>query len=274
MGILAGCNFAVFTTDVNQHKLQSIMKTINKTLLRQISIIALIAITFNSCEKDNENRINNTNDKTTAVFNPNLTYGTMTDQDGNIYKTIHINGQTWMAENLRTTKYRNGDAIPQITDNTTWASLTTGAFCNYKNTENIDTIASYGRLYNWFSISDSRKLAPLGWHVATNTDWHLLINLLNGDGIAGTKLKEISNLHWYRTNKNATNESGLTILPSGLRDPSIGNFCCMGSKGILWSSTQADDSYAWIISVDNYSNNCNRISNHMKYGYAIRCVKD
>ena len=226
------------------------------------------------CEKNDVININPTNGKTNALFNPALTYGAMIDQDGNEYKTFHINGQTWMAENLRTTKYRNGDDIPKIVNNTTWANLTTGAYCNYNNTENIDTIATYGRLYNWYTISDSRNLAPMGWHVATNTDWYLLTLLLGGENIAGFKFREIGDYHWYGSNENATNESGLTILPSGLRSPSDGTFCCIGSKGIYWSSTQADDSYAWIKPFIMSSNECARISNHMNYGYAIRCVKD
>lgn len=255
------------------------MKTITKTMFYQISIIAFLVAILYSCKKDDEIRINQTNDKTTAVFNPDLTYGTMSDQEGNIYKTIHVNGQTWMAENLRTTKYRNGDVIPQIVDNLTWASLTTGAFCNYNNTENIDTIASYGRLYNWYGVSDLRNLAPLGWHVATHTEWRRLIGLLSDagdDSLAGSKLKEIGNFHWYEPNElNATNESGMTILSSGLRDPSTGIFSSMGHVGIFWSSTQADDSYAWRINVNSSTfPNPYRLPGYYASGFAIRCVKD
>ena len=248
------------------------MKTM--TCIYSTSVIAIFLLIASGCRKDNVNPINKTNGRTSAVFNPNLTYGTMTDQDGNEYKTIHINGQTWMAENLRTTKYRNGDNIPKVVNNTVWANLTTGAYCNYNNTENIDTIATYGRLYNWYTISDSRNLAPKGWHVATNSDWKLLTLLLGGEDIAGFKFKEIGNYHWGGIDDSATNESGMTILPSGLRDPSDGTFCCIGSKGIYWSSTQADDSYAWIIPFIMLSGKCPGISNHMNYGFAIRCVKD
>lgn len=239
-----------------------------------ITMIIIFLFVANSCKKDDDNTINQTNGKTTAIFNSSLTYGTMTDQDGNEYKTFNINGQTWMTENLRTTKYQNGDAIPKIGDSATWASLTTGAFCNYNKTEDIDTIATFGRLYNWYAVSDSRNLAPVGWHVATKTDWYLLTILLGGENIAGSKLKEIGNLHWFGVNSDVTNESGLTVLPSGLRHPSNSSFCCMGSRGIFWSSTQSDDSYAWVMSIDSYSNNSDINSNHMNFGFAIRCVKD
>lgn len=250
------------------------MKMRNKSLFYQISIIVLLLAITNSCEKDNDHQENLTNGRTSALFNSNVTYGSMTDQDGNVYKTISINGQTWMAENLRTTKYRNGDLIPQLKDNSGWSSASEGAFCNYGNTENIDTIATYGRLYNWYAVSDSRNLAPEGWHVATNSDWLLLSLLLGGDDIAGSKLKEIGVFHWYGPNEDATNESGLTILPTGLRDPSTGTFGMFGYKGLYWSGTQADDSYAWAIQLLGVTSTCNRVPNHMNYGYAIRCVKN
>lgn len=246
----------------------------NRTCIYSSTIFILILFLAFGCKKDEVSSINQTNGRSSAVFNPNLTYGTMTDQDGNEYKTFHINGQTWMAENLRTTKYRNGDYIPKIIDNNTWTNLTTGAYCNYNNTENIDTIATYGRLYNWYTISDTRNLAPEGWHVATNTDWELLSLLLGGEDIAGFKYREIGDYHWYGFSEYATNESGLTILPSGLRSPSEGTFCCIGSKGIYWSSTQADDSYAWIKPFIMQTNDCVHLSNHVKYGFAVRCVKD
>lgn len=250
------------------------MKMRNKSSIYRISVIAFLVLIMYSCEKDNDYEVNLTNDQTSSVFNPNLTYGTMTDQDGNIYKTIHINGQTWMAENLRTTKYRNGDMVPQIMDNSIWSSVSEGAFCNYENTENIDTIATYGRLYNWYTVSDSRNLAPEGWHVATNSEWELLTLLLGGNDIAGSKLKEIGDSHWYATDESVTNESGLTIMPSGTRDPSKGTFCCMGTYGFYWSGTQADDSYAWTMKLYRTPYHSERMPSHMNYGYAIRCVKD
>jgi len=249
------------------------MKITNRNLISLIILFGFLMLTVIGCKKPNNNPENPFNGRTTAKFNPDLKYGTMTDQDGNVYKTIFINGETWMAENLRTTKYRNGDPIPNIVDSTAWSSLNTGAYCNYENTENIDTIATYGRLYNWYAISDSRNIAPKGWHVATNTEWKRLILFLNREGLAGTKLKEAGNFHWYG-NEKATNASGLTILPSGIRSPSTGEFCCMGTRSILWSGTQSDDSYAWTLSLNRDTDTCKRISLHMNYGFAIRCVKN
>jgi len=183
-----------------------------------LTIVALLlSFMINSCKKDESN--NATNGKTTAVFNPNLTYGTMTDQDGNEYKTITIGTQTWMAENLRTTKYSDGSAIPNVTDNTAWINLTTGAYCNYNNTTSADTIATYGRLYNWYAFADSRMIAPTGWHVPTIDEWTILSAYVGGDNVVGGKISETGTTHWDwdDPNTSGTNESGFTALPSGYR---------------------------------------------------------
>ncbi len=132
-------------------------------------IMVLFLVFASSCQKDdNESSSSNS----TAVFNPDVIYGTMTDQDGNVYKTVTIGTQTWMAENLRTTTYNNGTTIPNITNVNEWASLITGAYCNYNNTTSTDTITTYGRLYNWYAVNTG-KLAPDGWHVPTNEEDYL-----------------------------------------------------------------------------------------------------
>jgi len=244
------------------------MKRINSFIL-----IALFAIVFNACKKSDTTPTvpNPTNGKTTAVFNPNKTYGTMTDQDGNVYKTIVISTQTWMAENLRTTHYRDGSAIPLVSNNTAWTALTTGAYCNYNNTTNTDTIATFGRLYNWIAATDARNIAPVGWHVPNNTELTTLISYLGGVN-AGGKMKEIGMTHWYDSNFGATNESGFTALPAGCH----GNtFNGLGSSGYWWSST-ADDGvpFAWNIIVNNVDSNCNYIDYKKTLGSSVRCVKD
>lgn len=131
-------------------------------------------------------------DDSIVIFNPDVIYGKVTDQDGNEYKTVTIGTQTWMAENLRTTKYRTGEAIPEIQDSTAWvkSSLKSGAYCNYRNTTGDSEIKMYGRLYNWYATSDTRNLAPEGWHVADTFDWNVLIKHLESATLAGGKLKE------------------------------------------------------------------------------------
>ncbi len=214
----------------------------NKERFFLVMIMALfLSLMISSCNKDDNEPDNPFNGKTTAVFNPDLNYGTMTDQDGNEYKTITIGTQTWMAENLRTTKYRDGSEIPNVTDNTKWVELATGAYCNYNNTTSSDTIATYGRLYNWYAVTDSRNIAPEGWHLPTETEWRILIDYLGGFGVAGGKMKETGATHWDTPNTGATNESGFTALPSGNRSDwrttPIGRFVNMSRSTYYWGTT-------------------------------------
>jgi len=130
----------------------------------------------------------------------------MTDQDGKSYKTVVIGNQTWMAENLKTIHYRNGDPIPLIVDNNAWSGLDSGAFCNCNNTNNMNFVDTYGILYNWHAVSDSRNIAPTGWHVPTNEEWYQLIDFLGGEDVAGEKIKEKGTLHWTN-NPDYTNIS-------------------------------------------------------------------
>jgi uncharacterized protein (TIGR02145 family) len=132
------------------------VKTKNRIWSCLLFLLGLLFLTY-GCKKDVEN-----------LFTP---AGTVTDIDGNTYNVIKIGTQIWMAENLKTTKYRNGDPIPNITDLTEWGQLTTGGFCTYKNTINTDTINTFGRLYNWYAVSDSRGLCPTGWHIPSSTEW-------------------------------------------------------------------------------------------------------
>ena len=102
-------------------------------------------------------------------FKSGINYGMLTDIDGNIYKTVQIGNQIWMAENLRVSRYRNGDLIPNVTDNEKWGEFETGAWCNYDNNPNLNS--EYGKLYNWYAVADSRNIAPAGWHVPTDAEW-------------------------------------------------------------------------------------------------------
>lgn len=250
----------------------TIMNSLKKISIA-VCMFAVAAVLFNGCKNGGDD----TNGKTTAAFNLGKTYETMTDQDGNEYETITIGTQTWMAENLRTTHYRNGEDIPEVTDNTAWTRLSTGAYCNYNNTRNSDTIATYGRLYNWYAVSDSRNICPKGWHVPTNADWITLITYLGGDSVAGGKMKETRTAHWITPNTGASNESGFTALPGGGRDEN-GAMGSVGSDGYWWSSTGLSTifvDYVWYWSVhynDSYVSSRNIDSG--KNGYSVRCVKN
>jgi len=237
------------------------------------SLIIFVGLAMSSCDKEEENDPaveNPTNGKTTAVFNSNKTYGTMTDQDGNVYKTITIGTQTWMAENLRTTKFRDGSAIPNVTDGTAWGALITAAYCNYENTNNDVEIATYGRLYNWYAVADSRNIAPAGWHVPSDAEWTTLTTYLGGRSVAGGKMKETGTTHWESPNTGATNESGFTALPAGDRSD---YFEELGYFANWWSfEASVSDGYGRYL-VHDYAA-CDWGDYNKEFGLSVRLLKD
>ncbi len=202
-----------------------------------------------------------------VYFNPDVTYGTVNDYDGNVYKTVQIGTQTWMAENLRTETYNQGTAIPFVTDRTKWAALATSGYCWYNSSSDF-----YGALYNWHAV-DTGLLCPVGWHVPTDTEWTILTDYLGGETLAGIKLKEPETLHWSSLNSNTTNESGFTALPGGYRNYQ-GIFANIRQMGYWWSSTKDGSSYAvYRALAGNYSNVDKNIS-FIKSGFSVRCLKD
>jgi uncharacterized protein (TIGR02145 family) len=207
---------------------------------------------------------------------------TVTDYDGNVYQTVLIGDQCWMMENLKVTHYRNGDPIPHVTDGGTWEGLTSGAYCNYNNDEG--NVATYGRLYNWYAVDDSRNIAPAGWHVPTDEEWkqlemYLGMSQAEADDVGwrgtdeGGKLKEAGTTHWYPPNEGATNESGFTALPGGYRNY-YGYFTSMGYIAYFWSSTEYDSLFAWRRHLDYYSSQVSRYSSYKQLGFSVRCVRD
>jgi len=204
-------------------------------------------------------------------FNPALSYETMSDIDGNVYRTIKIGTQTWMAENLKVTKYRNGDAIPNVTDTTEWSNLTTGAYCDYGNT--ASNSSAYGKLFNWYAVTDSRNIAPTGWHVPSDAEWTTLTTFLGGEAVAGGKLKEKFTAHWHSPNEGATNESGFTALPAGGRNTN-GSFDGLGFDAYVWSSAEDNGSYAWYRFLVYFNSNMYRNSYKKVEGHSVRCLKD
>lgn len=197
--------------------------------------------------------------------------GTMTDIDGNTYQTVKIGDQWWLAENLKVTHYRNGDAIPNVTDAGTWGDLATGAYCEYSN--DVNNVATYGRLYNWYSVNDSRNIAPAGWHVPTDAEWQTLVDYLGGSAVAGGKMKEIGTTHWWSPNTGATDESGFTGLPGGFRGNN-GSYVDMGDHALFWSSTEASSTGALNRTLNSNSSEVHRNGYHKGNGFSIRCVKD
>jgi len=206
-----------------------------------------------------------------TTFTSSIT-GTVTDIDGNLYKTIKIGSQWWMAENLKVTHYRNGDPIPNVTDYTAWENLTTGALCDYNS--DLNNVIIYGKLYNWHAISDGHNIAPNGWHVPTNKEWKTLVNTLGGESIAGDKMKESGIVNWSNPNTNTTNEIGFAALPGGYRFYLYGTFHGMGSTAYFWSSTMFGDNLAWYLSLKSDNSEIGYAGTYKNNGLSIRCVKD
>jgi uncharacterized protein (TIGR02145 family) len=195
---------------------------------------------------------------------------TIKDIDGNIYHSIMIGTQTWMIENLNVTHYRNGLPIQNLSDSISWGKDTTGAFCDYNNSK--ANTAIYGHLYNWFAIKNSSIIAPLGWHVPSQTEWETLVDFLGGSKASG-KLKANDTIHWHSPNVDVSNSSGFTALPGGLRN-SQGTFYSLGDISSFWTSTPYEESFAFRAEMLNFAYGvCDCYSNR-RCGYSIRCIKD
>ena len=192
--------------------------------------------------------------------------------NGYTYSSIVLgNGQEWMAENLRTTTYANGDPIPNVTDNTQWQNLTTGAWAHYNNDSQYEN--PYGKLYNWYAVDDSRNVCPTGWHVPSDAEWTVLSDYLGGEAVAGGKMKSTGTAYWFTPNTDATNESGFSGLPGGKRND-YGTFDNVGLSGDWWSSTEVGTYDAWYRLLNYYFGFVSRLYNNRTNGYSVRCLRD
>lgn len=206
--------------------------------------------------------------------------GTATDIDGNVYQTIKIGDQWWLAENLRVTHYRNGDPISTGYDDVTWGYLSTEGFCVYD--DNSSYFATYGYLYNWYVVEDSRNVAPEGWHIPTDEEWMQLESYLGMEqsdvinmGFRGTgegrKLKSISG--WNR-DRNGTNSSGFNARPAGERSGGTGIFMGDGRYTKYWSSSLDENLLPMMRYVDGYLTEVSRFFADPCSGFSLRCIMD
>jgi uncharacterized protein (TIGR02145 family) len=226
----------------------------------------------------NDGNVNTTNDVInancqcagTATGNGVFVPGNgVTDIDGTVYTSIVINGQEWIQQNLAVTKYRNGDPIPTGLSHATWQGITSGAYAiNVNDAANNTT---YGKLYNWYAVNDTRGLCPTGWHVPSDAEWTTLETSLGGSSVAGGKMK--STTGWTSPNTGATNESGFSGLPVGYR-VNDGTYASIGSDGDWWSSTEHGSDTAWNRTLDYNDSDVDRLSNSKHYGFSVRCVRD
>jgi uncharacterized protein (TIGR02145 family) len=195
------------------------------------------------------------------------------DTNGNIYCTVQIGTQCWMKENLKARNYNNGTTIPNITSISTWTSLSTGARCWYNN-DSATYAATYGSLYNWYAVENSSDLCPRGWHVPTDAEWTILTAFLGGLSVAGGPLKETGTTHWSYPNTGATNSSGFTALPGGLRHGLSGSFGTIEGRGYWWSSSASTTSTAYHRELYFSDTMVSRWGNVNKHGFSVRCVRD
>jgi uncharacterized protein (TIGR02145 family) len=224
-------------------------------------------------------------DVPTGSKTSNFDFVTCTDADGNNYTTVTIGTQTWMAENLKTTQFNDGTPITLVTDDTEWGNLTTPGYCWYNNVAAFKN--KYGALYNWYAVNTG-KLAPKGWHVATDAEWttlqnYLIMNGYNYDGstsgnfiakslAATTNWASDTSTGSIGNDLSKNNSTGFSALPGCYRHSS--GLYIAGSNGFWWSSTEVSSSLAWFwFLLYNHSMLYQNFYNE-DYGFSVRCVRD
>jgi uncharacterized protein (TIGR02145 family) len=239
--------------------------------INQIIFAAIMLFIASSCKKDEpvkptvlkaEFSSDSLPNPTGKAFDSNDNMVAL-DADSNVYTSVTIGRQIWLVENLRTTKYLNGDSIPNLSDGE-WIGTTSGAF---KISSNI-----YGNLYNAYAVADPRKICPAGWHVPSASEWDELLIYLGGEVLAGGPMKESGTSHWFEPNVGATNESGFTALPAGLVN-SDGSTISIGSNAVWWSSSKEMKWY-WTVQCSFASTDAVRTEWEMYSGLSVRCVND
>ena len=191
----------------------------------------------------------------------------LADIDGNVYDTVVIGTQVWMAENLKTTRLNDGTEIPLVTSDTAWSNLRTPGYCWYGNYEAFFNLNHYGALYNYYAVKTG-KLCPAGWHVPETNEWYTLIIYL-GENTAGGKMKETGTRNWLTPNTGATNESGFNALPGGFRNSYYKDFQRFRISGHFWHSEPAD-----VMRVTYSSEDVIHGSLGGNDGASVRCIKD
>lgn len=231
------------------------MKNKQRISICSLFVMASLLATLNGCTKEDEN----------LSVDPPMA-GTVSDADGNAYDTVRIGTQTWMVQNLRTTKYNDGTDIPAATASTDWPNVITPCYCWYDN-DAIDK-NTYGAIYNWYVVNTG-KLAPTGWHIPTMAEFELLRNYLGGLTVGEPKMMEAGTLHWTVNAAQVTNSSGFTALPGGYRWSS---FIGKGTMACWWTSMTNGSSSAWYKSLAGYMLSSNSATK--SYGMSVRCIKN
>lgn len=211
---------------------------------------------------------------TTLADFPPGEMGTVEDIEGNVYQTISIGSQVWMAENLKTSRYNNGDLIG--TTSPALLAIREEDSSKYQWAYNGDerNVATYGRLYTWYAAADARNVCPTGWHLSTEIEWSILIAYLGGVDDAGGKLKETGIAHWQSPNYGAANSFGFTALPGGSRDV-WEEFANIGTEGGWWLGTVSSlVGFATAYNIYTTGSSILETWDNKWQGHSIRCVRD
>lgn len=212
--------------------------------------------------------------KAYAINSAGTSYGNelifVIDADGNLYHTVRIGKQNWMVENLKVTKFRNGDPVLNAIESEERSHHATETYSDYDDHENISN--KYGRLYNWYVVHESRNICPSGWHIPNDAEWTTLTIYLGGENVAGGKMKQTDSTMWFSPNTGATNESGFSGIPAGVNRNNTYSF--KGSCGYWWSSTEYDSTYAWGRYLFNHITKISRNYYDKSYGFSVRCLSD
>lgn len=245
------------------------MKSNKRIWVSSILAIEFVLILINGCKKTDE------------------TSNSVTDIDGNVYKTVTIGTQTWMKENLKTTKYSNGEVIGTTIPSTLSLGSESTPKYQWAYDGNESNVAIYGRLYTWYAVTDSRNVCPMGWHVSTDADWTTLTDYLTANGYGyegsgsdiGKSMADTTGWTTYSTagtignDQSSNNSSGFTALPSGYRYET-GNFYTINGAGQWWSSTVISDLTShWLLTYMG-SIIYNDSSAPKKLGFSVRCLQD
>lgn len=194
--------------------------------------------------------------------------GSVTDIDGNRYRTVTIAGKTWMSENLRVGRYRNGEPIPEVRDPKAWGELKSGAWSAYDLRDENGT--TYGKLYNWHAVNDPRGIAPEGWHIASDREWAELVEATGGEQLAGIGLKAAGK--W--SGSPESRPTGFDALPAGARRDIDGGFRMLGQFARFWTSTAAGETKAIARAIGFYDDAVRSGDVKKENGFSVRCVKE
>ena len=233
------------------------MKPLKTIYIKYFTVFIALMVTCYSCKKDFDLSTIQT--------------GTVTDFDGNVYPTVILGKQEWMAENLKTSKFSNGVEIKYLEDKTLWNEALIPANCFY-DSDSVTNNVKYGRLYNWNAISNEKNVCPTNWHVPTQKEWETLFETIGGEEIAGAKLKSQNLTTWLDTSF-ATNEVLFNAEPSGMRDVNDG-FVNTRYFAYYWTATEKDNTKSSVINLTYTSNGVGLFDGIKTNGYSVRCVKD